>query len=1831
MVKTTFFTKLFITLSFLLFSLFGISQTIATDNTPTISGTETFTVPAGVTSITVEVWGAGGAGGARTNLNAAAGGGSGGAYSSSVLSVSPGANINYFVGAGTPSVIGGVVGSPGEDSWFQSNTTVMAKGGNSGVDNTNNVAGALASAGFGTIKYSGGRSGSSGSTNGGGGGSSAGIGANGNYTGSSTNSAGATAPTDGGNGGNGRTTSEGPGLAGSTPGGGGGGSRNGTIQQASGAGGNGRVRITYTAALPPEINIQGNLTNITDGDTGYSVTNRTDFGSTNAGTGITGVTYTYTIENTGTGSLTLGTIILGDPTNYSYTNPVSTTVSAGGTTTFTITFNPTTAGVKNSTFSIVTNDSDENPYNFAVTGTGLAAPEINIKGNAVIIADGNSTPSTGDWTDFGSTTIGVGVIKTYTVTNTGTAALTLGTITLGDTTNYSSTTPLSTSLAGGSSTTFTVTFNPTTTGIKNTTFSIVTNDSDENPYNYSITGTGALSAPEIDIRGNTVTIVDGDSTPSTADWTDFGSSDVGVGITKTFTIYNTGTQTLNIGTISFSGTNASDFSITTAPTATVAAAGNTTFVVTFTPSGYTVESAAISIATNDSDENPYNFSIQGTGYSGPKLEVYGGTILTTSTTPTTPAVTTTSAANMIASGTTSTNSFTDFGNLSSGNMLIKSYILKNIGTYTLPSVHTNDLVFSSATAVTLSGANANQFSVTKNIIINAKANSYATLLDETLAPQTYTTIDIAFKPTSTGIKTATVNISLSTGSPATYTFTITGTGTTAVASPFTMTKVPTAIDNTLDFPSATNRQSTFNYPYVIIYGPDDYLWVTERVRETISRVNKTTGAIDQIADLSSVVWRNGGQDGLLGMALHPNLGKATGEDYVYVAYTYGSSDATRRLRIARYTYSVTANDGSLGSPVVLIENIPASNDHNSGKLLFGSDNKLYYTIGDQGNNQSGNACNENKAQVLPTVAQLTTASPVYTNYPGKIIRMNLDGTIPDDNPILNGVRSHIFTYGHRNPQGITFAKNGKIYSNEHGPNSDDELNILKSGGNYGWPRINGFKDDKNYTYYPWYTDGGCGSYSNLYFPTPNFKESEWTGTFNPPIATLYTVDNGYNPSGSTLTYTTIAPSCAKMYEGFASEIPGWNNSILMSSLKNGRVYRQKLSPDGSSILGEPEELFFSDNRYRDIALDPDGKTIYIITDNSGKTSFPGGSTDSTMANPGQILKFTYGTPDMLTCTAPVPDTPTLPTISDSCSVILTAPTASNNCSGVGGIVGLTDTVFPITKQGTTTVIWKYLYGNGQIVTQNQDVTISSTTWNGSTWTNGLPTGKAALITGNLTISSDLSACSLTVNNNAVVTVNTGVNVTLNGSLTVSSGSFTLNNNANLIQTTDVNNTGNIIVKRNSSSLMRLDYTLWSSPVTNQKLSIFSPMTSVAPSRFYTYDTPTNVYDDIASPSTTNFNSGQGYLIRMPNNHPTTPTVWNGTFIGVPNNGYYPITMVNSGVGKRYNFVGNPYPSPINMTQFVLENNTKITGTLYFWRKTNGALGSGYCTWAGGTFVTNSQAQVVNPVGVIQTGQGFFVEAINSSTSIQFNNTQRVANTTGQFFKTKESKQSTDDDERNTIWVNATSTSGAFSQMAVGYITDATQGVDSFDGRHFNDGDVALNSVLNDEDYVIQGRALPFSETDVVPLSFRTKNSDNYTISLDHVDGLFSGNQDIILKDNVTGTETNLKTDSYTFTAPAGSDKARFSLKYQKTLGTDSPVVNENNIAVYKNKGAIQIKSEVETIDNVKLYDTKGTLLFEKTKVNTKETSIDSSKFGNQILILKITSSDKKIATKKIVN
>jgi hypothetical protein len=574
------------------------------------------------------------------------------------------------------------------------------------------------------------------------------------------------------------------------------------------------------------------------------------------------------------------------------------------------------------------------------------------------------------------------------------------------------------------------------------------------------------------------------------------------------------------------------------------------------------------------------------------------------------------------------------------------------------------------------------------------------------------------------------------------------------------------------------------------------------------------------------------------------------------------------------------------------------------------------------------------------------------------------------------------------------------------------------------------------------------------------------------------------------------------------------------------------------------------------------------------------------------------------------------------ALLASLPTSSTNATAITG------TWLPVINNLATTIYTFTPTAGSCATTATMTITIATTTtWNAiSGWDNGAPTATTkVVISEDYTVAADLTALSLEVKGTANVRVLSGKNFTISGPIKVESGAtLTFENNANLIQSGTTNtNTGNIILKRNSSLLLRLDYSLWSSPVANQNLLAFSPLTDVT--RFYNYITSTNLYKGITSPSTTAFATGTGYLIREPNDASSTVRAsYLSSFKGVPNNGDYLFTMINGGSGNRFNLVGNPYPSPIIVSNFVADNVNNITGALYFWRKTNNAAKPSYCTLIGGTFTSNGESQVADLNGIIQTAQGFFVEAKDASTTLIFKNTQRVANNDGQFFKTKQV-------ERNRIWLNATDVLGNFSQMAVGYVTDATQGVDAFDGKYYNDGAIALNSFLDNTNYVIQGRALPFDPADEVPLSFKATKAGDYTIAIDHTDGLFSGAQDIILKDNNTGTETDLKAGSYTFTAAAGANNSRFSLKYQKTLKVNAYTFDENSVTVFKNKGVVYVNSGKVAIDNIKVFDIQGRLIKEQKNVKATTTSIQDLPLGQQVLIVQITSEENQVVKKKVFN
>ncbi|MFN4199544.1 MAG: hypothetical protein ACK4FS_11010, partial [Flavobacterium sp.] len=455
------------------------------------------------------------------------------------------------------------------------------------------------------------------------------------------------------------------------------------------------------------------------------------------------------------------------------------------------------------------------------------------------------------------------------------------------------------------------------------------------------------------------------------------------------------------------------------------------------------------------------------------------------------------------------------------------------------------------------------------------------------------------------------------------------------------------------------------------------------------------------------------------------------------------------------------------------------------------------------------------------------------------------------------------------------------------------------------------------------------------------------------------------------------------------------------------------------------------------------------------------------------------------------------------------------------------------------------------------------------------------------------------------------------SVLTNQGEFTIQNNANLIQEGSTNNNvGAITVQRNSSPLWRLDYTLWSSPVVGQNLLAFSPLTVA--NRFYVYNPTTNQYNTIP-PSTNAFQTGVGYLIRMPDNHVSNinnnpAQIWEGEFLGVPNNGDVTLTVANN----TFNAVGNPYPSTISASAFYAANS--LTQPLYFWRKINGAAGSAYATWttAGGA---SSGSDATIPNGIIQVGQGFILRS--TSTSVVFNNTMRVGNNANQFLRMA-------DIEHNRVRVAMTGPNNFSQNILINYMSGATNEVDpAIDGKYINDSETAFYTLLDEEAYVIQGRALPFDNNDVVPLGFKTTQSGNYQISLVSTDGLFADNQSIFLEDFTTGMTHDFANGAYTFTSATGVFHNRFQLKYvNQPLSVDQ--VGLNSLVSWVQDHTLYLYNSGETLSEVTIFDLMGRKISSFTQLESNTFNTPLQHLSNQVLLVQIKTSSGVTATQKII-
>jgi len=329
-----------------------------------------------------------------------------------------------------------------------------------------------------------------------------------------------------------------------------------------------------------------------------------------------------------------------------------------------------------------------------------------------------------------------------------------------------------------------------------------------------------------------------------------------------------------------------------------------------------------------------------------------------------------------------------------------------------------------------------------------------------------------------------------------------------------------------EYPDLGVKVETFaenlDIPWSIVWDPDGTIFFTER-SGNVKTIQD--GIVSETPILSLDV--GGVEGGLLGIALDPNYSE---NRYIYLYYTYNDFLATQN-KVVRYVES----NLTLTEDKVVIDKIPGGPFHDGGRIKFGPDDKLYITTGDAGN--------ADLSQDKNSVA-------------GKILRINSDGSIPQDNPFAD---SPIYSYGHRNPQGLDWDRSGNLVATEHGPSgwqgvAHDEINVIVPGQNYGWPDIIGSE-----------------TMEGLVTPILNTGDDTW------------------------------APSGSAFYDG--DKISQWTGKYFVATLRGNHLHLIDFDPENNKVLSH-QKLFTGDfGRLRDVATGPDGY-LYVLTSNQDGRGAP---------------------------------------------------------------------------------------------------------------------------------------------------------------------------------------------------------------------------------------------------------------------------------------------------------------------------------------------------------------------------------------------------------------------------------------------------------------------------------------------------------------------------------------------------------------------------------------------------------------------------------------------------
>ena len=1403
------------------------------------------------------------------------------------------------------------------------------------------------------------------------------------------------------------------------------------------------------------------------------------------------------------------------------------------------------------------------------------------------------------------------------------------------------------------------------------------------------TVTPTAASPEINLQGNSVSIVSGDTTPDLADHTDFGSVSTASGtIVRTFTIQNLGTAALSLTGVSpyvvISGAHAADFAVTAIPSNSIAASSSTTFQITFDPSADGLRTATISITNNDADENPYTFAIQGTGISAPVI-----------TSP------------LTASG----NEGTPFTYAITATNLPTSYNATGLPAGLSINTTTGAITGTPTTAgtynVTITATNS-VGSDNQTLVITIGVGPCLSQTTFTALPSGWTATGVTYAAGeavfgSNNGELTTIAIS----NPSSLTFDLRRTNNTSLKDMIievstTSQTGPFVILSTYNHSNTTSAGTTACTVDLSAYTSNPTVYIRFRKASSttspwyVDNVNVYCGAA---ADVEIAIFGNGNEitsgDTTPSLADDTDFGSTLVGNIITKTFTIENSglDPLTLTGASPYVVISGANAADFSVSVIPSSSIAESGGTTTFEITF---QPSALGIRTASISIANNDADENpytfaiqgEGIICTSTVSISSISPA-SGPVGTLVTINGSG-FTTASLVRFGALNAVFTVVSDNVIQATVPANatsGNIVIQDAGgcDLSYSSFAVIVDDNSTCDPAAVGITE----LFISKVTDASTGSLSYIEI-------------FNATASVIDMRDyevlirNNGNPTGDDIALGTGAVIFLNPGESFtlatsvgtACAVPGGDGTLAdQNDVSSGVNNNDCIHLARLGTIIDTWGVCDGSNWITSLGL---GTAGYYFKRKPTATPLPSTSFDP---NDWDIEDFNACNDDYTFIGnyegIRNPPLVTVPTYNFDCatnSVVLTvigteailggapltyqwyvsAPgdlgwTALTNGGVYSGVTTDDLTISNLTglegyqyycqvMEDTATC---FVASNATII----GVGGSTTTWNGSDWSNGVPTiGSYAIIDGNYdtTTHGNFECCSLLVNNTFILNIQANDFVLIQNDLTVN-GTLNVMNNGSLIQVNDLGvNTGNITYQRTAMA-RNLDYVYWSSPVAAFNVG------NLPNSLRYIWNTTianANGGQGTWVAASGNMIAGKGYIARASNGS-ATPIATTTTFNGVPNNGVISMPIERgayegadyagtNGItitrfSDNWNLVGNPYPSSINVEDF-LNLNTNIEGAVRIW--THGTLpsatianpfyGSYQANYTPDDYIThNGVGTVSGPIGFngfMAGGQGFLVNMLDGaagSDNVIFNNSLRDKNyDNSQFYRTSNVENSSND--KNRIWLDIINSNNAANRTLVGYVRNATNDKDRlYDAVTSVTTTMRLYSVIAADKMTIQGRELPFNPNDKVQLGYYVPTTGTFSIGIAAVDGLFTTNQNIYLEDTQLGIIHDLKQSVYSFSTNTGENNTRFILRYtNETLGNDD-FINNDLVTVYSN-ASIVVESNKEMLSNVKVYNVLGQLLLDKSNINSSYFEINSIQKNNQALIVQVELSNGVQIVKKII-